>query len=300
VVLGWRAFVELEARDGQDLAIHLEVPRAVTARTTLSRRNPLLLLALKELRLQQLAWALALIYALLYAGLVLWRRGTAEADSLAQALTMFFSGAIAIVIGSVMTAEERQLGTLDMQLLQPLAGGTQWFVKAGVALASAAVMTVVLPLALAAVLPPEGRDPFYSRNGIPPQFVATVMILVASSAYVSSLSFTTMRALTGSIAVVVGIAVAIQRVLMLVFEQGWKVTHTMKGRIVQAPSFLFGSPGELFWWMFAAAVVLLVLRFARVNHQQANRGSGRVAAQVTAVALLAVAGFALAGALGIR
>src|SRR4029079_18689038 len=97
VVLGWRTFVELEAADGQDAAVHLELPRttAVT-RTSLSRRHPVLLLARKELQLQQLAWTLAIIYAVLYVGLVLWRRGAPDADTLAQALTMFFVAAIAI------------------------------------------------------------------------------------------------------------------------------------------------------------------------------------------------------------
>jgi hypothetical protein len=212
---------------------------------------------------------------------------------------MFFAGAIGIVLGSVMTAEERQLGTLDMQLLQPVAARAQWYVKAGVGLTSTMLLTILLPMALSAILPPAEPERFFLRNGPSPLFVASVMIIVATSAYVSSLSLTTMRAVTSSIAVVIGMAVAFQRVFVAVMEQGWKLTHSITGRVVHGPA-VRGAAGDVFWWMLAAGVVLLTLRFAGVNHQQANRSAGRIGAQVAAVALLAVAGVALAGALGVR
>ena len=308
VVLGWRTFVELEAADGQDAAVHLELPRtAAVTRTSLSRRHPLLLLALKELHLQQLAWTLAVIYGLLYVGLHIWRRGTVDADTLAQALTMFFAAAIAIVLGAVTTAEERQLGTHDAQLLQPIPAWQRWFVKTGMALASAGILTVLLPGVLLLVLPP-GQLGTFSRGGlIPPQMIGLIGFVVAIGVYVSALSTTTMRALTGTIAALVFVAVFFQRVVMFVVESAWRYTHTNLGR-----GYLWGSwltPGQqvLFWSLFVGTLVVFILWLAAVNHHRSDWGAARIGLQVAAIALViglpiavTLAGFALAAAIGIR
>ena len=300
LVLGWRTFVHLEARETREAGIDLGLPRAAApGRTTLSRRHPLRLLTLKELRLQQLAWVLAAVYVLFYVGVVLWRRGTQEADMLAQVLTMFFSATIAILLGCVTTAEERQIGTHDAQLLQPVPTWLHWGVKVGAALGSAVVLTVFLPLVLVAILPPEQRGSLPPDRTIPPQFVASMFLALSASAYVSSLSRTTMRALVGSIAVVAGMVVAWMRVLLPVHQYAWSVTHTFSGRFVHGPS-LRGLEGAVFWWMLVLTFVSLVLRYAAANHRQASRSVVGIGAQIAAITLVAIAGSALAGALGVR
>jgi len=301
VVLGWRTFVELETPDGPSADIHFDLPRgASAASTTSSRRHPLLLLARKEVRLQQLAWTLGLIYALLYLGLSAWRRGTQDLDTLAQALTMFFAGTVAIVLGAVTTAEERQLGTHDMQLLQPIPAWQRWFVKTGMALTSAGILTVLLPDVLFLILPPQPGTPFFRGGTIPLQMIRLIGFVVATSVYVSALSATTMRALTATITVLVFVVVFFQRVIMVVVESVWRYTHTSSGRGYLRHSWLSGNQQLLFWSLFIGALVLLILRLASVNHRRPDWGVARISLQVTAIALVAIAGFALAAALGIR
>jgi hypothetical protein len=300
LVLGWRTFLELEVPDGPAAAVHLELPRtSAVATSSLTRRHPLVLLALKELRLQQLAWTLALIYALLYVGLGIWRRGTQEADTLAQALTMFFAAVIAIVLGAVTTAEERQLGTHDANLLQPVPAWQQWTVKAGTALLSAAVLTILLPVALVSIMPPEHMDGFSRRGLIQPHMIWLVAFVVAVSTYVSALSQTTMRALVLTIAVLVSAAFFFQRVMLTGAELAWRATHNAVGLPVLW-SWLTRNQQFALWSVFIAGLVLMILWFAADNHRRADRGLVRIALQVVAVALVAVAGFTLAAALGIR
>lgn len=300
VVLGWRTFVELEAVDGQAAGVHLELPRtAAVTRTSLSRRHPVLLLARKELRLQQLAWTLAIIYALLYVGLVLWRRGTPDADTLAQALTMFFVAAIAIVLGAVTTAEERQLGTHDVQLLQPIPAWQHWLVKAGAAFVSAGILTILLPLLLVTILPPEHLRVVGRGGMIPPQIAWSVGFVVAVSTYVSAVSRTTMRALVVTIAALVSLAAFFERLVRFVVERAWAATHAGVGGYLGG-SWLTRNQEDVFWSIFFGALILLVLRLAATNHRHGDRRLGWIGLQVAAMAVIAVAGFALAAALGIR
>jgi len=300
VVLGWRTFVELEAVDGQAAGVHLELPRtAAVPRTSLSRRHPVLLLARKELRLQQLAWTLAIIYALLYVGLVLWRRGTA-AEDLAQAQTMFFVVAIAIVLGAVTTAEERQIGTHDAQLLHPIPAWQHWLVKCGSAFLSAGILTILVPLALFTILPLE-RLPAFGRGGmIRAETMWSVGFVLAVSIYVSALSRSTMRALVVTIAALVSVVVFFQLVVMVAVEQASRITHAAGRGGSLWGSWLTRNQEFAFWWPFISGLILLILRFAATNHRGADRGLVRIGLQVAAVALVGVAGFALAGALGIR
>jgi hypothetical protein len=306
VVLGWRTFVELEARDGQDSAIHLALPRAgQKTRTTVTRRNPLFLLALKEFRLQQLAWAMAVIYVLLYVGLVFWRRGTADVDSLAQVLTMLFSGVMAIVIGSVTTAEERQLGTLESQWLQPAPASWQWLVKSATALVLGGLLIIVLPLALSAFLPPQ-HSPIFGRSGIvqPKSFNAAAW-MIAVAMYVSALSRTTLQALLASIVSVVTVGILFIYVMLTAADKAFMVTHTMihlNGRTVLVGRYTFVTATEarVYFAGLTAGLILLILRFASVNARASDRDPRRIALQVICASAVAVAGFALAGALGIR
>jgi ABC-type transport system involved in multi-copper enzyme maturation permease subunit len=300
LVLGWRTFADLEAPDGHAAAVHLELPRAsAVATSSLTRRHPLVLLAFKELRLQQLAWTLALIYALLYIGLGIWRRGTQEADTLAQALTMFFAAAMAIVLGAVTTAEERQLGAHDANLLQPIPAWHQWTVKAGTALVSAVILTIVLPVVLVTVMPPEHMEGFSRRGLIQPHMIWLVAFVVAVSIYISALSQTTMRALVLTIAVLLLAAAFFQRVIITVAELAWRATHNAVGLPVVWP-WLTRNQQFALSSAFIVGLLVMILSFAAVNHRRADRGLVRIALQVAAVALVAVAGFALAAALGIR
>src|SRR5206468_1469267 len=59
--------------------------------------------------------------------------------------TLLYVGLLSIVIGSVASAEERQLGTAEWQVLMPVAAWKQWAVKVGVALGLAMLLAGLLP-----------------------------------------------------------------------------------------------------------------------------------------------------------
>jgi hypothetical protein len=267
----------------------------VAAATT--RRHPAWVLLLKELKLQQLSWAVAAIYALLYVGLVGLRPASQNSGNIAMALTLLFSAILAIVLGSVAGAEERQLGTHEAQLLQPVPARLQWFVKAGTALVLAWLLTIALPVLLASALPPE-HVRVIGRGGIvEPQTFWKVSLVVAVALYVATLSGSPLRSLMLSIAALVSLGVFFQQVL-LPANRVFAMHSVGNGRFVVYAT--VSRLQQIFWIVALTGFVLLVLRLAAANHRDAERGGLRIAAQVACVAIASVGVFMLAGALGIH
>jgi hypothetical protein len=268
-VLGWRTFMRLEAIEGRGTDVQLPI---AAGRLTASRtRHPIWLLAKKELGLQQLTLAVAAIYvlswwALLLAGRVTTlspRRGTVE-DVMA-ALSVFYSGILALVIGSLASAEERQFGTLEWQLLLPVASWKQWLVKVGVVLGLAMLLLVGLPaLVLAGAIGHHDNTLWY---------VCAILLLTCGSLYVSSLNTSGLKAFLLSVPVSL-VALAVMAAVSSMLELR---------RLSPAPLVLFGG--------FLAIVLYLAL----VNHRSTERGAWRVGRQVFVMAgCLALAGAVLA------
>ena len=63
-------------------------------------------------------------------------------------LTLLYGGSLAMLIGSLASAEERQLGTLEWQTLLPSPAWQQWAVKVGVTFGLALLLGVGLPALL--------------------------------------------------------------------------------------------------------------------------------------------------------
>ena len=85
------------------------------------------LLVKKELRLQQLTFAVSGLYLIGWVSLMSFRPMAPELRvTLLFILTIFHSGAIPLLAGSMASAEERQLGTLEWQVLLPMARWKQW------------------------------------------------------------------------------------------------------------------------------------------------------------------------------
>ena len=115
-VMSWRMFMRLEAIDGRDPEVRL--PRwlrsARRGRPHRSRpsRNPIWLLVKKELRLQQMALAFAALY-LLRVGVPLVSDGQhgrcGRAGISSTVLTFLHVGLLAMLIGSLASAGERQM-----------------------------------------------------------------------------------------------------------------------------------------------------------------------------------------------
>jgi hypothetical protein len=254
-VMGWRTFMRLEAFEGRghDLRLPMTPADLAPARTG----HPLWRLVKKELGLQQLSIAVAGIaslgwLAIFLVGLVTSSRR--ESEDLIGAMTFLYSGLLAMVIGSLGSAEERQLGTLQWQVLLPIASWKQWMVKAGTALGLALLLAAALPALV------------FSLSGGPiridERFAYAILLLTTVSLYVSSLSTSGVKALFLSVPLSMF-------VLSSVIAQLTRVGTT---QLTLLPMGLF------------AIVLAIVLYFASLNHRSAERGAWWVGQQIFCIA----------------
>jgi hypothetical protein len=286
-IAGWRLFMRLEAIDdrGQAVPLTWRRSRAATIEGTqvFAQRHPLWLLTKKELRLQQLSFVVAGLYVLGWFGILLVRRGTPELQTpLLLALTVTISVTISLLAGSLASAEERQLGTLEWHALLPMSARTQWMVKAGTAVG----VTVVLGLGLPALLSSLTR-PAVTAAGVQPAGAGlSLILLTVVSLYVSSLCASGLRALMWSLSVAVGLLLAFvtSRVNFrpgfdpfFYFNYSWGQSAflTLDTRLILLLLLLI----VLSLVLYAGALGLL-LRFARANHTSSERGPGRIGNQM--------------------
>jgi hypothetical protein len=296
-VSSWRLFIRLEAIDGRGQAFRLRSPGAGIPPTTTIRhsatRSPLWLLMKKELRLQQLSFAVGVLYA--FGWLVIWSGRSAVpylSTSLLFALTALNGLAAPVLAGSVASAEERQLRTIEWHALLPMSARMQWAIKVGVTVGVACMLGLALPMGLATV---TGSQEI--REGVRPFLTAgagfTVILLSVMSLYVSSLCTSSLQALLWSVAVALG---------LMTFANSWFLEGIRLGTGSRFNPFwslrwwdwAWDSGGRLFillMLMSALAVLLyagavgLLLRYAHANHQSAERGSRRLGRQVLSLAM---------------
>jgi hypothetical protein len=262
----WRMFLTLEAIEGPVASValprwlapaaHRTAPRRITSRSRIA------LLVTKELHLQQLPILLGVL------NLVGWFAATiALADSpLLDAFTtisMFVAGLMAIVIGATASAGERELGTIEWQVLLPVATWVQWTVKVGVAVSLALLLALALPASYAYL-----HLGLNARQLLQPARLLAVILLTVGGVYVSSLCRTALWALLASLVATVGAAMYLQIVVMSFV----------------GPQILFFSQGMVFP---IAVVIAMMLWFAHANHRSADRPVHRVWIQVMTI----VAGF---------
>ncbi len=272
-IAGWRRFMRLETMEGPDPAVHL--PRWLTGDTTrvdaapvaeARPRHPTWLLAKKELRLQQMTLVVAGLYVVIIAVASSLSRRVPELPGTVAAIWGVYGALLALLIGSLASAEERQLRTLEWQVFLPMAAWKQWAIKVGTALGLATLLSFGFSIFFAA-----GPITFNA-------WYATVIILLTTgSLYVSSLCSGALRALvlSGSVLVaVVLVQAAIARLLESLFEQ--------------APPGLGWLPAVLL-----AGFVVPALRFAFQNHRSAERGALRVVRQIVWIAGCLTIGIAL-------
>ncbi|MDP2320165.1 MAG: ABC transporter permease subunit [Acidobacteriota bacterium] len=185
-IAGWRLFMRLEAVSGP--AASIELGRWWPARhsaTALSparstRRHPLWLLALKELRLQQLTLVVTPAFAAGWVALAIWY----GASDVLHAVGFVYYGSLAVLIGSLASAEERHLGTHEWQTLLPIATWQQWSVKLAIVLSLALTVSVVVPTALAA-----------GAVSVRVGHAGAIVLLTVGSLYISSLCRSGLHAL---------------------------------------------------------------------------------------------------------
>jgi hypothetical protein len=286
----WRSFVRGDAAEGRGRELH--VPQWVfreRARGDRPARGPVWQLVAKELRLQQMVFAIAGIYLTIAVILVLRARtGHDFAGAVLLPITVMYAALLALVAGALAGAEERQLGTIHSQLLLPIDVTRQWRVKAAVVYGVSAGLAIALPAAVILLLP-EARIEL--RGGLITLLV--VLLLATASFYVSSLATSGIKALVACVPmVVVGFPIlewmtgfADQLLHALLGDGPWQMHSRTEG------------PALLALLLFAAGAVALVMRFGAANFRTADHPPARVTGQLGVLVAFAFAGVMVVTAL---
>jgi len=282
-VAGWWMFTRLEVLEGHS---HIQIPDllrrgTVTAATSRTRHHPIAALIGKDLRLQQMAFVVAALYVVSWAAFA-WMdsRALDKPMGLLIPLTLLYGGSLAILIGSLASAEERQLGTLEWQTLLPSPAWQQWAVKVGVTFGLTLLLGAGLPALLHTL---EGSKDYPGLRmwlSVGPIFV----LLTAISLYLSTLCKSAVGAMVVSfptIAATFASARLIQDALYLVLRRPDRRFNV----------FVLGSALQPPLAMGVGLVALLVW-LAFLNHRTADRSVSRRAMQG-----LVIAGYFIACAL---
>lgn len=276
--LAWRTLQRLEAIDGRGAEFHLAA-RARAANVNLTRRSAVWLMVRKELHLHQLAILVAAFYVVLASISFLLSGGPMRFDDARTMGTIYYCSLLAIVVGAQASAEERNLRTLESQLLAPMPAWRQWAIKAGVAIGLAIVLSIVVPTLVAWVFPPPGTPRFSYTPLLQRSTIVAILAFTCISLYVSSLCSSGLWALLMSVPAVGG---TIAFLLMVAAPIAWRAAGGVTDRL------RFSATGEAVMYYglvaTAAAVLLVLLRFAYLNHRSASRAGWQTAAQVGVLA----------------
>jgi hypothetical protein len=268
-VASWRTFMRLEAIEGHGAHLYLPQPIGLVSETasTSRRYGPIWALIGKEIRLQQISFVVVGLYALAWLTISWLKPSDPRSLELPlEALILLYSALLSLLIGALASAEERQYGTLESQLLLPMAGWQQWAVKAGVVLGLAVALAGAIPAALQYISP--------AAQGIRMSRIDWLSILLLTvplatvGLYVSSLSSSGVRALLASFPVLVGLVIYLQ---VVEWTFGWVGTK-LQGRspgLIDLSSMVVLFTG----WL----PMLLVLGFR--NHRSSDRGMGGLPSQ---------------------
>jgi hypothetical protein len=285
-IAAWRQFGRLQAIDGhRDLQVPAWLwPGPSGTAVGVRRQHPFLVMVRKELHLQQMTFVVVVIYVAAWIALWALEHQAPEVPRFPlQPLTTIYLALLAVLIGSVASAEERHLGTLPSQLLLPVAAWQQWAIKAATALGLALLLGIALPYVLYAVAPPpDDRMPL--RLWREPRIV---ILLTTLSLYVSSLCGSAVRAMVASIPVAVLSAMCAAFVAETVIDTVFRTAlRAVTAPLPRAQIVRIQAASEYAMLLSAAAVVLLLLRFAFVNHRSGEHRPGTVVVQATVVLLI--------------
>jgi hypothetical protein len=232
--------------------------------------------------------------------IVFWCAIGVSARFLSPALTIllapisfFYAGTVALLLGSFASAEERQLGTHQWQVLMPVSAWKQWTVKGFVVCGLSLLLGFALPWALdSTVSLPSDVGSFRDAGSAMP---LVLIGLAIASLYVSSVSSGGLRALVASLAAAAPV-VALGGGLVWLFGRTWTAAVPMLResgwyrssafRSVQGLVHLRSSGQIAVIVAIAAAVALLWLALA--NHASGDRNLKRVWRQLGWVGAWAV------------
>jgi hypothetical protein len=300
-VMSWRMFTRLEAIEGpgQDVRLPqwLRAGRAADALAPrLTKHNPFWLLVMKELRLQQLPLALTTLYAFEWIAVVsLASVSDPSYGYLFSGLTLLHVGLLPILIGSFASAGERQLDTLQSQILLPMAAWKQWALKVAVVF----VLAIVLAIGLPALLLSLSRSAHLNLTPHPEWEVPmiAVVLLASGSLYISSLCRSGLWALLMSMPAVVGSVAFLQLAFKWVaFPVYFAVRQFIENPLPRLLPTYFLPPRVMSYLLIAGFVAAIALRFAFINHRSADRPAKRVWVQMIVMATFVAVGIAAGAA----
>jgi hypothetical protein len=254
----WRMFARLEAIDGPSADIQAPewLLRDVSARTLLPlrRHHPYWLLARKELRLQQMTFVVVVIFTAGWAGLTLLARLTKHLPLIPiDAIAVLYFAILTMLIGSLASAEERHMGTLEWQTLLPVASWKQWLIKIAVVFGLVLLLGILLP---AIVMGTYDRPLEIVRMG------GFILVVTTISLYVSSLSTSGVKAMAVTLPATVGFVAFLNLVTLMASRSGVRITLGF----VNKPTFAA---------ILVAGFIAVALRFAYVNHRSIERQAAR-------------------------
>jgi hypothetical protein len=304
----WHRFTRLEtAGDGGALTTRgWATVRASAAEQQPPRpRNWMWLFVRKELRLQQLTLAVSFLYALGCAFVVVAQRRDPSfvgAGPTFETLTGLHGVFIALLAGSLSSAEERGMGTLTSHVLLPQAAWRQWSVKVMTTAGLTSALAFGLPALLMLTLSPA--DPFIFRG----EFVAGILVVVSIAMYVSSLCANGLWALLATfpaLAVVGGIGGMLLQTLRPLVASWFPTWSWRKADAIwraaresgdYASWYVVRDRMDWVWWfernvpmVIATGLALLALYFAARNQRSLDRNPRIILRQVSAMALYATA-----------
>jgi ABC-2 family transporter protein len=286
----WMLFMRLEAVEGRGTEFHLPRWWSATTDAPAERPNAVWQLVKKELRLQQMTFVVAGFYVLGWASLRIVARLVPEiGEAPLEPLSVLYVALLSLVIGSLASAEERQFGTLEWQVLLPIASWQQWAIKVSTACALALLLGAGMPLMLAAVDPSPDELHMVRELGV--EVVLIALVMTSGGVYLSSICSSGMRAVVLALPVIFV-------VLFLVFEGGRWMSRALS---VVPPDFFRVTVGpglqlmsiESWAFLLLAGGALPLLWFGMQNHRSAERSYARVGAQVAWIAAYAIIAVAL-------
>ena len=282
-------FTRVEAVEGGRAIGLAPAWRSTTSRTTVAPAHPIAQLVRKELHIQQMSFVVALLFVVASAGVGLFQYVTTKfRPELIETVATLYLMLLGVIAGSIPSAEERSLGTLQAQLLLPVSARTQWRVKAGVALGLVFALGLALP---SLVLWMAGSATWWGR--VWPAAATALILFTSLSLFVSSISSNGIRALFGAIVMAISAMFAFNWVEWTVFTlmDEWARRSSM----MYLPHFWRGL-SHLLALIVISAVLLHV---ASVNHRTSPCSKADVARQlgwISSVGVLLVVIIALSSA----
>jgi hypothetical protein len=192
-------------------------------------------------------------------------------------LAFLYFAILTILIGSLASAEERQLGTLEWQALLPIAAWKQWAIKLGVVFGLVALLGLALPALI------MRKEVLTNPRGWV-TFGGFVFVTTTLSLYVSSLSANGVRAMVSTLPVVAVLPALTNFVLYGAYRMmGRRFDVAYSETAVWTATLVLGT-----------GFIALALRFGFLNHRSTERSIRRTLLQSgTLAAYLVIALVAL-------